>query len=188
MKQLMPDGSRCFFFSASVHANTRKLSATSASEIHIFSPFRTQRSPFFDRGRLNAARVAAGGRLGQAVGRELVALRLRHQILLLLLFGAPRQQRQTVEARVHRHDHAQRRVDVLQLLAGQAEADVVHAGAAVLLRHRDAQQAQPLHAADDELGSNRCSRSRSWIRGATSRAPHSRTVCSRRRCSSVSRN
>ena len=46
MKQLMPDGSFCFFFSRSVQTNTTKLSATSASEIHIFSPFRIQRSPF----------------------------------------------------------------------------------------------------------------------------------------------
>jgi hypothetical protein len=38
MKALIPDVSRALFFSRSVHANTRKLSATSASEIHIFSP------------------------------------------------------------------------------------------------------------------------------------------------------
>ena len=36
----MPEVSRCFFFSRSVHAKTRKLSAMSASEIHIFSPVR----------------------------------------------------------------------------------------------------------------------------------------------------
>ena len=123
MKQLMPDGSRCFFFSASVQANTMKLSATSPSEIHIFSPFRTQRSPLLDGGGLNAAGIAAGGRLGQAVGRQLLALRLRHQVLLLLLLGAPGEQRQAVEARVHRHDHAQRRVDVFELLAGDAERE-----------------------------------------------------------------
>ena len=40
MKALMPDGSRCFFFSRSLQAKTRKLSAMSASEIHIFSPVR----------------------------------------------------------------------------------------------------------------------------------------------------
>jgi hypothetical protein len=38
MNALRPEGSRCFFFSGSVHAMTRKLSATSASEIHDFSP------------------------------------------------------------------------------------------------------------------------------------------------------
>ena len=46
MKALMPFGSRAFFFSASLQAKTRKLSATSASEIHIFSPVSTYRSPF----------------------------------------------------------------------------------------------------------------------------------------------
>ena len=40
MNALMPEVSRCYFFSKSVQANTRKLSATSASEIHIFSPVR----------------------------------------------------------------------------------------------------------------------------------------------------
>ena len=40
MKALMPEGSRCFFLSRSLQAKTRKLSATSASEIHIFSPVR----------------------------------------------------------------------------------------------------------------------------------------------------
>ena len=38
MKALIPEVSRCRFFSRSVQAKTRKLSATSASEIHIFSP------------------------------------------------------------------------------------------------------------------------------------------------------
>ena len=38
MKALIPEVSRAFFFSRSLQANTRKLSATSASEIHIFSP------------------------------------------------------------------------------------------------------------------------------------------------------
>ena len=41
MKAVMPDGSPCFFFSRSVHAMTMKLSATSASEIQLFSPFST---------------------------------------------------------------------------------------------------------------------------------------------------
>jgi len=47
MKAVMPDGSPCFFFSRSVQAMTRKLSATSASEIQLFSPFSRYRSPFF---------------------------------------------------------------------------------------------------------------------------------------------
>jgi hypothetical protein len=41
MKADRPLWSRFFFFSRSVQAMTRKWSATSASEIQIFSPFRT---------------------------------------------------------------------------------------------------------------------------------------------------
>ena len=115
------------------------------------------------------AHVAAGRRLGQAVGRDLLALRLRHEISLLLILGAPGEQRQAVEPGVHRHDHAQRRVDVFELLAGQAERDVVHPRAAVLRRHGDAEQAELGHLRQDASGRTRCARSSSWIRGATSR-------------------
>ncbi len=94
---------------------------------------------------LNAAHVAARGRFRQAIGRNLLALRLRHQVPLLLILASPREQRQAVEAGVHRHDHAERRVDVLELLARQTQADVVHARAAVLDRHRDAEQAELGH-------------------------------------------
>src|SRR5213592_4598940 len=47
MNAVRPDGSRCFFFSASVQAMTMNVSATSASEIQLFSPFSTYRSPRF---------------------------------------------------------------------------------------------------------------------------------------------
>ena len=47
MNALRPEGSFCRFFSRSVQAMTRNVSATSASEIHIFSPFSTYRSPRF---------------------------------------------------------------------------------------------------------------------------------------------
>ncbi len=50
---------------------------------------------------------------------------------------------------MHRHDDAQRRVDVLQLLADEAETDVVHPGAAVLLWHRAAEQAEIGHLRQD---------------------------------------
>ncbi len=45
MKQDIPEWSRFLRFSSSVQQKKRKLSATSASEIHIFSPFRTHSSP-----------------------------------------------------------------------------------------------------------------------------------------------
>jgi hypothetical protein len=104
-----------------------------------------------DRRRLNGARVAAGARFGEAVAGNLRALRLRHEVALLLIFGSPREQRQAVEPGVNRHDHAQRRVDVLELFAGQPQADVVHAGAAVLLRHRDAEESELGHPAENSI-------------------------------------
>ena len=124
-------------------------------------------------------------RLGQAVAGDLLALRLRHEVPLLLILGAPGEQRQAVEPGVHRHDHAQRRVDVLELLADEAEADVVHAGAAVLAAAPRCRAARAPPSAAGCSRSNRCSRSSSRICGATSRAPHSRTDCSSSRCSSV---
>ena len=60
-------------------------------------------------------------------------------------FAAPREQRQAVERDVHRQDDAQRRVGVLQLFARDAEADVVHAGAAILRGHADAEQPELGH-------------------------------------------
>jgi hypothetical protein len=50
---------------------------------------------------------------------------------------------------MHRHDHAQRRVHVLQFLAREAERDVVHSGPAILLRNRDAEQAERRHLRQD---------------------------------------
>ena len=97
------------------------------------------------RRRLDAARVASRRRLGEAVGGDQRALRLRNEILLFLRFGSPRQQRQAVERDVHRQDDAQRRVRVLELFARDAEADVVHARAAVLRRHADAEQPELGH-------------------------------------------
>ena len=85
----------------------------------------------------------------RAVGRDLLPLRLRDEVTLLLVLGPPRQKRQGVQTQMHRQNHAQRRVDVLEFLAGQAEADVVHAGAAVLGGHRHAEQTQFRHLGQD---------------------------------------
>ena len=151
MNALMPEGSRCFFFSASVHANTRKWSATLASEIQLFSPVITYRLPFLTAVVWMPARIAARRRFGQGVAGDLRPLRLRHQISLLLILGAPRQQREPVQAGVDRHDDAQRRIDVFELFADQAQRDVVHAGAAVFGGHRRAQQPELRHPAQYAL-------------------------------------
>ena len=104
-----------------------------------------------DRGRLNRACIAARARFGQAVSGNFRPLRLRHEITAFLILGSPGQERQTIEARVDRHDHPQRRVDVLELFARDPEADVIHARAAVFLRHRNPKQAKLCHAAQDAI-------------------------------------
>src|SRR5207244_564827 len=71
------------------------------------------------------------------------------EVLLLLLLRAPGEQREAVEPGVYRHDHAERRIDVLQLLADDPETDVVHARAAVLHRHGASKQAHPGHLRQD---------------------------------------
>ena len=76
---------------------------------------------------------------------------------------------------MHRHDHAQRRVDVFELFAREAEADVVHPGAAVLRRARRPRAVRAPPSAEGSPRSNLCARSSSRICGATSRAAHSRT-------------
>jgi hypothetical protein len=68
---------------------------------------------------------------------------------LLLLLGAPLEQRQRVEADVNAHRHPERGIGALQLLAQDAEADVVEAVAAVLLGDRRAQEAELAHSCED---------------------------------------
>ena len=149
MNALMPDGSRCFFFSRSRPGEHEEVVGDVGERDPHLLAGQDVAIALLDRDGLNAAHVAAGRRLGQAVGRDLSSLRLRHEIALLLILGAPGQERQAVQPGVHRHDHAQRRVDVLELLADEPEADVVHAGAAVLLRHRASEQPELRHLRKD---------------------------------------
>ena len=145
MKALMPEGSRCFFFSRSRPGEDEEVVGDVGQRDPHLLAGQEVAVAFLDRDRLDAAHVAARGRLGQAVGGDLLPLRLRHEIPLLLILGAPRQQREAVQAGVHRDDDAQRRVDVFELLADDPEADVVHARAAVLGRNGTAQQAHLGH-------------------------------------------
>ncbi len=83
-----------------------------------------------------------------------------------------------VEADVHGHDHAQVGVDVLQLLGHEAEADVVHARRRRTPRGCRSRAGAGRPCPSGTPRSKRCSRSRSWIFGATSRAAQSRTAFS----------
>ena len=102
-----------------------------------------------DRGGQHRRNVGSGRRLGQAEAAQLLALRQRHEVALLLLLAAVPQQREGVQADVHRDQRAEGRLAPLDLLADQRLAHVVEAGAAVLGRDRRAQDAQLGHALDD---------------------------------------
>src|SRR5919205_2603654 len=100
---------------------------------------------FAPSGRARADYIRARARLGQTVGRNLLALRLRHEVLALLLLGAPGVERQRVEPRVYAHHDAQEGIHRFEFFADEAERDVVEAGAAVLFGDADAEQAERGH-------------------------------------------
>src|SRR5262249_7456301 len=52
---------------------------------------------------------------------------------------------------MHGHDDAERGVDVLELFARETETDIIHPGAAVVLRYRNAEQTQLPHATNDPV-------------------------------------
>src|SRR5262249_5160296 len=60
-----------------------------------------------DCGRLDAANVAPGRRLGQPVRRDRFAWRWRYEIPLLLILRPPGQEREAVEPSVHRKYYAE---------------------------------------------------------------------------------
>src|ERR1044072_4677523 len=97
------------------------------------------------RGRARADPVPPRAPVAPTAGRELFALRLRYEVLALLLLCAPRVERQRVESRVDAHHDAQGRIHRFQLLADEAERDVVEARPAVLFGDADAEQAKLGH-------------------------------------------
>ena len=86
--------------------------------------------------------IAAGGRLGQPPRADLLAARQRHEIALLLLFGARQRDVGGAQPVVGRHRQRDRRIDAGQLFDADAVVDGGHAGAAVLFRKLDAHQSE----------------------------------------------
>src|SRR4026209_1355507 len=72
-------------------------------------------------------------------------MRLWDQISRLLIVGAPREQRETVQTHVDRNNHTQRRIEVFKLLARDTERDVIHPRAAILLRDAAAEKPELRH-------------------------------------------
>ena len=101
------------------------------------------------RPRAGAARVRPGARLGQPVRPQHLAAGHGAQVALLLLIGAGQVDRVAAEAGVGRDDDPDAPAGAGQLLDGDGVGQGVEAGAAELLRVRDAQQAQLGRLADD---------------------------------------
>src|SRR5215207_5769843 len=72
-------------------------------------------------GRAHANHIGTRIRLGQPERRELLPLRLRNKIFLLLLFGSPAKVAQTVKPDVYRHRHPKERVARLELFTNETE-------------------------------------------------------------------
>ena len=165
MNALMPEGSRCLLLVDIGPGKDEEVVGDVGERDPALLAGQDVAAALPDRRRLDGARVAARRRFGEAVAGDSAALRLRHEIPLLLILGAPRQQRQAVEAGVHRHDDAQRRVDVLELFADEPERDVVHPGAAVLCGHATPSSPSFAIPPSTRSRSKRCCRSFSLMYG-----------------------
>ena len=116
--------------------------AYSAVEMNCFAP--EIRQPPSSRRRRRAQRAGVGSRLGlgeRERADQLAARERRHEARALLL-GAEAEQRQRDGARVDGDRDADSRVAARELLEHEHVRDEVGPGAAVLLRHADAHQAE----------------------------------------------
>ncbi len=95
------------------------------------------------------ARIAPGARFGQAVRADDRPAGHRDQEALLLVVRAGQMERPAAEARMGRHDEAERTPHPADLLDGDGVGEGVETGAALLLGDRDAEPAELADAADD---------------------------------------
>ena len=86
----------------SVTAITTMMSPTRPCVVKVFDPFSTQHVAVARRRRAHAGGVAARGRFGQSPRADLLAARERHQVRLLLRFGAEQEDVRRAEAVVRR--------------------------------------------------------------------------------------
>ena len=157
-------------------AKTRTWSAVSARLIQILRAVEDVAVAVPPGGAGEVRRIGADARLGQAEGRQLLAARLRDEVLLLLLLAAPLEQRQRVQAGVDAEDDPEGGVRSLHLLAQQGEGDVVHSGAAVALRDRAGREGPPSPSSRRACGRRSPSR-RARGCAAGSRARRRRARC-----------
>ena len=92
--------------------------------------------------RAQRARIRAGFGLGEREGAEMLPARERRDEARLLLVGPVDEEWQCDRARVHGDRHPHSGVGARQLFEHEDVGQEVHAGAAVLLRHARAHQAE----------------------------------------------
>src|SRR4051812_1202101 len=123
---------RCFF-SGSVWAKIRATCVVAHRDPHL-RPVDLPAAVAFGRPRPLVGGVGPGVGLGQAEAAEPLAAAQLRQVVLLLLLGAPAQDRAADERRLHADHRAHRAVDGADLLDHQPVGDVVQARAAVIPR------------------------------------------------------
>src|SRR5260221_92055 len=101
------------------------------------------------RARAQLRRVAADLGFGEAEAPDELAAAEGRKELLFLRLGAPLEDRELDERDLDRERRPDRRVRVADLLGHERVRDVVGAVAAVLLRHRTAQEAERRHLLQD---------------------------------------
>ena len=131
-RKLMP---LCFGASGSVRARTKMWSARWPADVQIFWPLITHWSPSSTARHAEVAEVGAGVGLGVALAPDVLAAQDAGQVVLLLLLGAPLQQR--VAEHLDAEDvvaAARRHAGLGELLGHDHLLERRQAAAAVLLR------------------------------------------------------
>ena len=123
-------------WSGSVWAKISASLAWLPIEIHILAPLITQPESVLARAGALVGGVGAGVGLGQAEAAQPLARAQLGQELLLLLLGAPAQDRRADERGLDRDHRPHRRAAAADLLDHEPVGHVVQPGAAVLARAR----------------------------------------------------
>ena len=135
--------------SGSVRAKSRNVPAYSAGRDELLRAGDPPAAVLAGRRGAQRAGVRSRLGLGQRERADQLAARERRHEARALLVGAEAQQRQRHRARVHGDRDADARVAARELLDHEHVGEEVRAGAAVLLRHADAHQAELGELAED---------------------------------------
>ena len=171
---------------SSVCAQTIAMCARLPLVIHILAPLMTQSPPSF----FALVFMLAGSEppCGSVRPKQpmISPAAMPRQVLLLLLFAAVGEDRVHAQRALHRGEAAQAGIAALQLLADQAVADAVHAGAAVFLGNGRAEQAERRRSPESAPSGSAPWSKQSPMIGSTFSSTKRPTVSCTMRSSSVS--